>query len=194
MFVIFKACALAAKWNLFVLPREIYLFLFCKLISLHSLYGWIFVILVSFGGFRCDVCFPFRHLTDVPPKFYKGSKTATFGAILSCFSNHRPDWTAIILKQCIFRNAKINLFCADDWVIMSWNLVKVGTPIAGIWAPKCAKMVIRKLISLKRVKIEWYYMQVESSAMSLVSSSQILQSSVSGFSKITRSVEVPPSR
>jgi len=48
---------------------------------IFGLTGRIFVILASFGRFRCNFCFPFRHLTDLPQKFHKGLKTAKFLAV-----------------------------------------------------------------------------------------------------------------
>jgi len=43
---------------------------------ISALAGRIFVILVSFDRFRCNFCFLFRHLTDLPQKFHKGLKAA----------------------------------------------------------------------------------------------------------------------
>jgi len=69
----------------------------------------------------------FYHCSTAPRplKFYTVSKIAKFWAV---FIDRRPDWTATFLKRLIFRNLNINIYCADEWAIMSWTLVKIGLP------------------------------------------------------------------
>jgi len=96
-------------------------------------------------GFRCNFCFPLTHLTDLPPKFHKGLKTAKFWAILRRFyhPHTRPIGWPPFQNSAILQNHNINLFCIDDQAIISWNLVKIGpSSLKSVWVfvpPKCAK-------------------------------------------------------
>jgi len=59
----------------------------------------------------------------------------------SCYGALEIVWLLLLLLLLL-----LNLFCADYWAIMYWNLVKIGSPVSeihpGVCAPKCAKWKI----------------------------------------------------
>jgi len=68
-----------------------YLFIYFTVEThISALAGRIFAFLRHSIGFRCDFCFPFRHLTDLPPKFHKVLKPQN----VEPFSPPKPDCTA----------------------------------------------------------------------------------------------------
>jgi len=88
-----------------------------------ALTGRILSFLCYLIWFHCDF-FPFRHLTDLPPKFHKGL-TAKFGA---AFVNPRPDWTATIPKRCNFLKPQHKLVL-HRW--LCYHVLKLGED----WSP-----------------------------------------------------------
>jgi len=163
--------------RLFVLLLKRYLLIYFTVEAyISALAGQFFVILCrSIGNF----CFPFRRLTDLPPKFHKGLKTAKFWAIFP----PKPDWTATASKRCNFSKPR--------W--LGYHVLKFGTD----WFPhlrnpsgdlgtqtvRKRKMAHSEANNTKTAKDTAKLLRVRSSAKTVVSSRKRRYRLFRGFSK-----------
>jgi len=166
---------------------------------LHSLDGFSSFLCHSIG-FYCNFCFPFRLLTDLPSKFYKSLKLQNLEPFLAIFISFSPNWTGTIPKLCSFLKPQHKLVlhrCKCHYLKFGEDLSLYLQNPTGCFSPKVCrngKWAIRQLITLKWLKIMPYNLRVESIPESLFSLCQTLHRPFRGFSKITCSIEVPPSR